>query len=160
MDNLVSVKIPADVLSVILQKLDEIDAALMPYLVTLTPEERKRLPKMSERNASFTEKALEYMKARPELNPAFVNTEEMEVDLKAVHDLLILCRHVDQLYNGLHDTMLLSGSEAYVAALSFYNNVKTAARRNVKGAEPIYDDLKKRFIKHGSRSGKKDIQES
>jgi hypothetical protein len=41
--------------------------------------------------------------------------------------------------------MMLAGSEAYIAALAYYNSVKQAAKMNVPGARAIYDDLSKRF---------------
>jgi hypothetical protein len=43
------------------------------------------------------------------------------------------------------DTTMLAGSEAYQAALVFYNSVKTAATHDVSGAKAVYDELKKRF---------------
>jgi len=55
--------------------------------------------------------------------------------------------------SGLNDTIMLSGSEAYVAALAFYKSVKVAASMNVAGAQPIYEDLKKRFEGQGRSSG-------
>jgi hypothetical protein len=47
--------------------------------------------------------------------------------------------------------MTLSGSEAYVASLAFYNSVKQAARINVPGAKAIAEDLKLRFARQGKR---------
>lgn len=40
---------------------------------------------------------------------------------------------------------MLAGSEAYAAALSYYNSVKMASKLNVNGAKAIYEDLRKRF---------------
>lgn len=51
----------------------------------------------------------------------------------------------------LDDTMMLAGSEAYVAALAFYNAVKGVGRANVPGAALIYEDLRGRFPS-GTRS--------
>lgn len=45
----------------------------------------------------------------------------------------------------VNDTEMISGSEAYVAALTYYNSVKAAAKRNVPSSKAISDDLKKRF---------------
>ena len=42
---------------------------------------------------------------------------------------------------------MLSGSEAYIALLAYYNSVKIASRMNIAGATAIYDDLKQRFSK-------------
>jgi hypothetical protein len=41
----------------------------------------------------------------------------------------------------------MSGSEAYTAALAYYNSVKQAAKMNVPNAKSIYKDLKQRFEK-------------
>jgi hypothetical protein len=40
---------------------------------------------------------------------------------------------------------LLAGSEAYQAALSFYNYVKVLAAQDVPNAKAVYEELKKRF---------------
>ena len=56
-----------------------------------------------------------------------------------------LARPIEQLNRTLEDTIILAGSEAYVASLAYYNSVKQAAKMNVPGALPIQDDLSKRF---------------
>jgi len=45
----------------------------------------------------------------------------------------------------LDDTMLLCGSEAYIAVLAFYTYLQGAAKVNVPGAKTIYEDLSTRF---------------
>ena len=40
---------------------------------------------------------------------------------------------------------MLAGSEAYTAALAYYQSAKTAAKRKIPGAEVIYRDLAERF---------------
>jgi hypothetical protein len=40
---------------------------------------------------------------------------------------------------------MVAGSEAYQAALMFYNVVKTAAAQDIPGAKEVYNDLKARF---------------
>ena len=41
--------------------------------------------------------------------------------------------------------MMMAGSEAYNAALVFYNSAKGASRVNVPGSEAVYSDLQQRF---------------
>jgi hypothetical protein len=43
------------------------------------------------------------------------------------------------------DIVLLSGSEAYQAALTFYNYIKFLASRGVPRAKTIYEELQKQF---------------
>jgi hypothetical protein len=40
---------------------------------------------------------------------------------------------------------MTAGSEAYQAALIFYNSVKIAASQGIPGAKAVYEELKKRF---------------
>lgn len=144
-ENRVSVVIPPEVKQAVLQKLTEVDELLKPFLIALTPEERKALPKMADGSTPFVGKALGYAKTNPQFVPAYVNIPELEIDFNAVIDLTEFAHICDKISDGLSDTSLLSGSEAYVAALSYYNSVKNAAKMNVPGAKAIYDDLKKRF---------------
>jgi len=57
-------------------------------------------------------------------------------DLKKVGFVQIFMP-VEQLHLNLEDTMTLSDSEAYVASLIFYNNVKQVAKTNIPGAKPL-----------------------
>lgn len=152
LNNLVSVKISEEDMTAAIGKLNELLGFLSTYMVALTPEERRILPKMSDGNAPFVDKALHYASTNPELVPAYINVDEMEIDTKAVNDLSQLYRLAEKLCSGLNDTIMLSGSEAYVSALAFYKSVKVAAGMNVQGAKPIYDDLKRRFEAQGRRN--------
>jgi hypothetical protein len=40
---------------------------------------------------------------------------------------------------------MTAGSEAYQAALIFYNSAKVAASQGIQGAKAVYEQLKKRF---------------
>jgi len=46
-------------------------------------------------------------------------------------------RMISQLENNLNDTVMESGAESYISALSCYNSVKMAANMNVPGAKPF-----------------------
>ncbi len=50
-------------------------------------------------------------------------------------------------------TVMETGGESYVNALSYYNSVKQATKMNVPGAKSIYEDLRKRFEKSKSGNG-------
>jgi hypothetical protein len=49
------------------------------------------------------------------------------------------------LEQGVDDTEMLTGSEAYQAALVFYKAVKMAAAQDVPGAKAVYEEFKTRF---------------
>ncbi|MDF9795048.1 hypothetical protein OKW21_000311 [Catalinimonas alkaloidigena] len=128
-----SIQIPQEDQKTLTKKLQEISALLKSYLIALQPAEHQSLPKMSDKTIPFVEKVLEYTKSNPEFTPSYLQVDEMEIDIQAVDDLRRLYREVEQLCKNLDDTMMLSGSEAYAAALAYYNSVKQASKMNVPG---------------------------
>ncbi len=128
----------------ILAKLNEA-WALMPFLVNLTPDEIRGLPKMGEKSVSFVEKSLEYARGNPKLVPPYLDAGELNKDLVLVKQLQPIHNLLNQLFDALDGTFTAVGSEAYVESLSFYNTVRDAAKRNVPGSDAIYQDLRKRF---------------
>src|SRR3954451_19105961 len=115
----VSIVIPPDVLSQVIDLQTQVKNLLAPYLVALTPDQRHDLPKMSNKTVTFVQKALEYSTAYPQFAPAYLDAEALQVDVKAVDDLTSIEQLVENLSMQLNDSILMSGSEAYVAALTF-----------------------------------------
>ncbi len=144
-ENAVSIQISAADLKKVIDAFKTIEATLKPYLIALTPEERKQLPKMSDKTVPFVEKTLDYARSNPQFAPSYMSIPELKIDVESVYTFTQIARPIDQLREGLGDTMMLAGSEAYIAALVYYNSVKQAAKMNVPGARAIYDDLSKRF---------------
>jgi hypothetical protein len=58
-----------------------------------------------------------------------------------------------QITDALSDTMKLSESEAYTAALIFYNAAKNAAKSKVQKAETICNDLSAHFPRSKKATG-------
>jgi hypothetical protein len=141
----VTIVIPPDVLAQVLDLQTQVKNLLAPYMVALTPDERRGIPKMSDKTVTFVSKTLEYANAYPQFAPAYLNVAGLQIDVKAVDDLTSVEQLVENVALQLNDSIMISGSEAYVAALTFYGSVKEAARRNVPAAKAIYDDLKVRF---------------
>ena len=122
----------------------------LPFLVNLTADERRKLVKMSDKTIAFDEKCASYMAMHPELVPSFVNAIELAKDRAlrvALNDIL---NELRQLTEGIEDAIMLASSEAYLADLSFYQNVRQATQRGVVGADTIYTDLKQRFPGHST----------
>lgn len=151
-ENKVSIVLKPEDLKQVLDAISAANAILRPYLVALTPAERQELPKMSDGTAPFVQKTLEYAQTNSGFVPAYIDVKELKTDFDAVEALAQIFRPVEQLYFNLSDTMTLSGSEAYVASLAFYNSVKQAAKMNVPGAKAIAEDLKIRFSGQGKKA--------
>jgi hypothetical protein len=130
-----------------LEKIAEAKAA-MPFLISLTTEERKRSQIMGPKSLDYVRQCLEGAKAFPdELKKSF-DTAEMEKDYEILSHLLgvqIACQEVMELIN---DTLTASGIEALEAANEVYASLKLSAKGNasVKG---MVDKISERFKGQG-----------
>jgi hypothetical protein len=145
MDNKHVMPIPPEVMANAKTKINEVYELLKPYIIPLTPNERIHLAKMGEKTLSFVSKALELARDNAELCPPYLNIDEFGVDFDDTTRLVSLKTIAKQLYEGIDDTEMLAGSEAYQAALIFYNYVKGEAAQDIYGAKAVYEELKKRF---------------
>ncbi len=143
--NLVSFNMSAEDETAVLDAIQVIKDKLVPHLISLTPAERIELPKMGDKTVAFVTKSFEYSNKNPELVPLYVNTEEFGKDVNGVTKLRSYYQSIEQIFDSLNDTIMVAGSEAYIAALSIYNVVKDAAKKGVPGAQTIYNELKVRF---------------
>ncbi|MDR0375571.1 MAG: hypothetical protein LBH85_07585 [Treponema sp.] len=152
-ENQHSQAIPSTVLAQAQAKIDEAKELLAPYTLALTPAERHGLPKMGEKTIGFVEKAFDFAKQNPNLVPPYLDVDAFGVDFSDAHGLWTLLNSVRQLEEGIDDTEMTAGSEAYQAALVFYHSAKTAAAQDVPGAKAVYEELKTRFPQGGGRRG-------
>jgi hypothetical protein len=57
------------------------------------------------------------------------------------------------LEEGIGDTEMTTGNEAYQAAPVFYKSAKMAAAQDIPGAKAVYEELKTRFPQTGRPRG-------
>ncbi|MDR2116317.1 MAG: hypothetical protein LBP87_08045 [Planctomycetaceae bacterium] len=145
MNNNHSVSIPPDVIAQALSQAEALRQLLAPYITPLTPTQRRGIAKMGDKTLAFVEKAYELAQSNPEFVPPFLNMSEFAIDFSDANNLEPLFVAVEQLHSGVDDTQMLAGSEAYHAALVYYNSVQKAATQNVAGAKAVYDALRVRF---------------
>lgn len=119
--------------------------ANLPLLITLSNDQRQTLPKMGDKTVAFVTKSLEYARQNPDLVPKYLDMNEYAKDVEAINALFQVASPLEKLVEELDDTMLLAGSEAYMASLAFYNALKAAMNAGEKGLKNIYDDLSSRF---------------
>lgn len=148
MENKVSITISEETIAGILKSIASIEQNL-PFMINLTAEERQALPKLGDKSLSFVNKSFEYAKQNPKVVPSFLDLKEFEKDVLAVTQLKKILIPLKQLFEKVDDTNLQAGSEAYTAALIFYNAIKGAARAGEPGMKTVYDDLSVRFPGRG-----------
>jgi len=149
----ISLNVPEADVQVIRDAIKALQDKLIPHLIDLGPDERRALPKLGDKTVSFVGKALEYAREHPAMRPSFFDMAEFERDLDAVQLLLGLQRPLSQVMDMVDDSLILAGSEAYSAALAYYQAAKAAARINVAGAATIADDLSRSLPARGPRNG-------
>jgi hypothetical protein len=145
MDNKHSTAIPANILTQVQGFIKQANTALLPYVKSLTPNERQIMAKMGEKTLSFVEKAHEFALQNANLVPPFLDMKEFDTDFADAHNLWAVLLASQQLHENLDDTTMVAGSEAYQAALIFYNSAKMAAKQDIPGAKAVFEELRKRF---------------
>ncbi|MFZ6009437.1 MAG: hypothetical protein ACOYXT_03745 [Bacteroidota bacterium] len=143
--NRVSIKIASEDLQKVLDAIKMANDILKPYLTMLSQEERKVIPRMNDEAFPFVQKTLELARTETAFVPKGLDVDELQIDLDAVKDLLKALRPIEELYNKVNDTVVLCSSEAYMAALAFYNNVKQEAKSKKPRALETGKELKHLF---------------
>ena len=143
--NQISLSIPPEKAEQAKQLYAQANAIIAPYLVSLTNDQKAGLPKMGEKSIPFVIKGAEYLSIPTTPAPQYIEPAELNIDLNAHETLRQISQVVAPTLEMLDDTMLLCGSEAYVAVLAFYNYLKGAAKMGVPGAKTIFEDLSSRF---------------
>ena len=156
-DNLISIEISPDDLAKVSEAIKTIEGILLPQLKNLSRDERVQLAKMGDKTVAFVQKTLDYSETYPQFLPPFMDANEFRKDLAAVNTLNQINRPLTNLSQMLNDSILMAGSDAYIAALSYYNTVKQAAKMNISNAKTIFEDLRQRFS--GRSTGRKESGE-
>jgi hypothetical protein len=143
---------PEGFLDQVLGTVRSLQTELAPELVDLRPDELNALPKMGPKTVDFVTKALELVQANPALRPSFLDVDEFVRDLAAVSQLRAILAPLQQIVSLLEDSLALSASEAYAAALIFYRAAKDAARMGTPGAKVVADELGRQFANRRNTS--------
>jgi hypothetical protein len=136
--------------AIIVASVAAINKELSLIATTLTPSEKRTLPKITSGTAYFVEDSLSSAEQNPNFVPPFVDVKGMEISLALFKQLQGILTPVQQVTDTMESTALSAGSEAYMAALSYYNTVKLAAKNGVPGAQAVYEKLKGRFVQSGA----------
>jgi hypothetical protein len=117
----------------------------LPFLIDLTPEERRSLLKYGDKSRAFVEQALQVAEQNPDILPRTFDAGEMRNDVELFVALSSIHTAFAQLNELLDDTVLAVGSDAYAAALSVYQFARAAG----KGAalDTALDGMAQRFAR-------------
>ena len=100
----------------------------LPFLIDLEPDERRGLPRLGDKSRGFVELALQVAEQNPDILPRLFDTGEMRNDLELYSALSSVLLALSQLNELVEDTVVAVGSDAYAAALTVYQSVRTAGK--------------------------------
>ncbi len=118
----------------------------LPFLLDLTPDERRNMAKLGDKSVAFVTKALELANQNSDFLPGSFNIEEMRKDVNLYNDLHAIRGSIVQLQELLEDSIMQAGNEAYSAALVVYHYAKST-RMHSEGLDALVDEMSKRFVK-------------
>jgi len=147
-ENKIKIELTSEQRTAIETALKTVKDTLSPVLVSLTPDEKKSMLILGDKSFSFVNRSLMFATQNPEFAPSYLNQTEWKIDWEAWKELAPINAQLIELNSLLNDTIALCGNEAFRQALTYYNNVKQAAKDNVPSAKPIYEELKQQFPNH------------
>ena len=139
--------------------IEEIKAALqtieqkLPFLVTLSAEERRKLFKMGDKSLAFVSNSLTAAQSNPDILPASFDLEEFRRDYQLITSLTDIFFRLQQLTEKVDDTLMAVSCEAMSSSLSVYDYVKAAAKKT-PGLKTVAEQLGERFKAIRNKSAK------
>jgi hypothetical protein len=122
---------------------------LMPFLIDLSPEERRALPKMGDKSRAFVEQCLNVAVQNPDILPRGFDLEEFRRDVELMRTLEPVALALQQCFEWVDDTQMAVRSDAYGSSLLVYQCAKLAGKGG--GMDQHLDVLGRRFARNVSR---------
>jgi hypothetical protein len=123
----------------------------LPFLITLTQEERQSLPRFDASGQPWAAKLLETATLNPNFLPRGFDLDEMRRDVTLWSALTPIQQAVQKLNEQLDHTYIGVAADAYCAALAVYAFAKNSDV-GTEGIEGIMDELAKRFARKTSKT--------
>ena len=117
----------------------------MPYLIKLSDDDRKSLPKMDDGCKQFVQKSFEFASKNEALDPGSNLLKSGPIDMDLYSFLASVETQLRELLEMVKDTKQVAGSEAYEIARFIYMKAKMNVKLNIPGSQAIADDLGKLF---------------
>lgn len=117
----------------------------LPFLIDLTTDERRVLPKMGDKSRAFVSQALDLATQNSDFLPRSFDVEEMRRDVELATSLQTISAALTQLHELVEDTYLAVGSEAYMSALAVYNYARSSGKGSA--LDNLLDAMGQRFAR-------------
>ena len=148
MDIPMETELTADVRKAITDAFDTLEKNL-PFLISLTPDERKSLKYLGDRNKAFVERALEAAHTAPELLPRSVVLADLDRRVALLRALSPIQARLGVLAEQIEDTRNFLGDQLCERSLEMYRYFKAAGR--TEGMDELIDNIGQRFNGQGRK---------
>ncbi len=91
------------------------------------------------------ESALKYMKTQPDTVPPFVDVSTCDNYLQLYHQYTELILELEKVKKQMEDVKLQIGNDVMNMTKAYFHNAKFASQSGIRGAEPIYKQLKMNY---------------
>jgi hypothetical protein len=143
-DNRISIELTDDMVAEVRTLLETVESKL-PFLLSLTTDEREQYPHLNRDNELFVEETIRAAKQHEAVLPDYIDTEEMEKDLLLFQQLSRIMVRLNHLHEKVKDTMHIAGAEALGTALVTNNMFQIASKMGVAGMDKVSDRLTEFF---------------
>lgn len=133
--------------------IDQLQTLLQPYLHNLSPEQNKRLGRISERNKLFVKKVQDYHKSQPNLSSPDVDWAEYNADMQSRETYELAAARLTSLAKTLTETRRLHDYDVYKNASIDYQYAKYKDHtQQGTGYDIKAEDLKQFFQKSSTKN--------
>ena len=136
--------------------IDDLAAALQPYLRNLSPEERQKYGSINEKNKLLVNKVWDYRQTQPELSSPDVKWDEFGADYGDRHFLETRMNRLTSYVGQMDNTKILHDYDNYQNSLVDYNYTKYKVETDVAGFELKQAELQQFFPNTGGGTGGND----
>jgi hypothetical protein len=143
-ENRISIELASELVEQVKGLIDQIEEKL-PFLISLTSDERNSFPKLSRENELFVEETIRAAALHKEVLPAYIHTDEMAKDIELFQQLSRIMVRLNHVHSKVKDTMHIAGAEALATALVTNNMFQIAAKMGVDGMESVSAKLSELF---------------
>lgn len=120
----------------------------LPFLLNLTPTERKRFRKMGTKRTGYVNQVHNALITNPSVYPASYNMAEFTKDKELYDNVAEVKGWNAELAEGLNDTLLVIGTDLMAHADAGYRLIKEAAKTNL-ALTTLADEIGKAFEGQG-----------
>ncbi len=132
------------------QALTDLEKALQPLTINLTPEERKRYGRVNEQNKLFVNKVYDFRMQSPQLGRPDVNWTEFVNDYNSRKTLEGFLNRINDLRSRISDAKTLHDFDNYTSALEDYGYTSLMAESNTVGYQNKHSELRQFFTRRPS----------